>query len=254
MPTHQFTAAPPPSLSRRTKIIFGLGDWGPTTAGTAIMFFFAFFLTNVARLPPAYASIVLLVGGLWDAINDPIVGVLADRVHTRWGRRRPFFLFGALPFALALIALWWVPPWDAPLAKLIYYVAAYLVWDSAFTLVSVPYAALTPELTEDYDERTRLNGYRMVVSMAGGLIAAIAVPVVAGLFPEPKTGYLLMAAIFGVLGAIPYLLLFFGIRERFTGGVGHAPRRPTPPSSPACAKSLPTTPSATPRASTSPPG
>ena len=210
-------ATPPTaaSLPRRTKIIFGLGDWGPTTAGTAIMFFFAFFLTDVAGLPPAYASLVLLSGGLWDAINDPIVGILADRVHTRWGRRRPFFLFGALPFALTLIALWWVPPWDSPLAKMIYYVIAYLAWDTVFTLVSVPYSALTPELTEDYDERTRLNGYRMVVSMAGGLLAAVSVPYVAGLFPRPQTGYLLMAVIFGVLGAIPYLLLFFGIRERF---------------------------------------
>ena len=136
-------------------------------------------------------------------------------VHTRWGRRRPFFLFGALPFALTLIALWWVPPSDSPLAKMIYYVIAYLAWDTVFTLVSVPYSALTPELTEDYDERTRLNGYRMVVSMAGGLLAAVSVPYVAGLFPRPQTGYLLMAVIFGVLGAIPYLLLFFGVRKRF---------------------------------------
>jgi GPH family glycoside/pentoside/hexuronide:cation symporter len=211
------TTTPPTAthLPRRTKIIFGLGDWGPTTAGTAIMFFFAFFLTDVAGLPPAYASIVLLIGGLWDAINDPIVGLLADRVHTRWGRRRPFFLFGAAPFALSLIALWWVPPWSSPLAKMLYYMVAYVVWDSVFTLVSVPYSALTPELTEDYDERSRLNGYRMVVSMAGGLLAAVAVPYVAGLFPQPQTGYLVMAVIFGVLGAIPYLLLFFGIHERF---------------------------------------
>jgi GPH family glycoside/pentoside/hexuronide:cation symporter len=202
-------------LPRRTKLIFGLGDWGPTTAGTAIMFFFAFFLTDVAGLPPAYASLVLLTGGLWDAINDPIVGILADRVHTRWGRRRPFFLFGAAPFALALIALWWVPPWSAPLAKMAYYMVAYVIWDTVFTLVSVPYAALTPELTEDYDERSRLNGYRLVVSMAGGLLAAVTVPYVASLFPRPQTGYLLMAAIFGVLGAIPFLILFFGIHERF---------------------------------------
>ena len=86
---------------------------------------------------------------------------------------------------------------------MLYYTVAYIVWDTVFTLVSVPYAALTPELTEDYDERSRLNGYRMVVSMAGGLLAAVAVPYVAGLFPQPQTGYLLMAAIFGVLWCDP---------------------------------------------------
>jgi GPH family glycoside/pentoside/hexuronide:cation symporter len=202
-------------LPRRTKLIFGLGDWGPATTGTAFMFFFAFFLTDVARLDPAYAGLVLLIGGVWDAINDPLVGLLADRVHTRWGRRRPFFLFGALPYALTCILLWWTPPWSADLPRAIYFAVAYLLFDTVATLVGVPYTALTPELTEDYDERTRLNGYRMVVSMAGGLIAAIAVPLFADLFPERKTGYLLMAAVLGTLGALPYLLLFFGIRERF---------------------------------------
>jgi GPH family glycoside/pentoside/hexuronide:cation symporter len=209
------TPSPSPRLSRRTKLIFGLGDWGTSTTSTAFMFFFAFFLTDVARLDPAWAAPVLLVGGIWDAINDPLVGLLADRVHTRWGRRRPFFLFGALPFALAFILLWWVPPWTGNLPKALYYAVAYLLFDTVFTLVAVPYTALTPELTEDYDERTRLNGYRMAVSMAGGLISAIAVPLFAGLFPEQKTGYLLMAVVFGGLGALPYLLLFFGIKERF---------------------------------------
>lgn len=202
-------------LLRRTKIIFGLGDWGPTTTSTAFMFYYSFFLTDVARLSPAYAAPVLLAGGLWDAINDPWIGVLADRVRTRWGRRRPFFLFGALPFALSFMLLWWVPPWTAELSKALYYGVVYVLFDTAFTLIAVPFTALTPELTEDYDERTQLTGYRMAVSMGGGVIAAVAVPLFAGLFPEPKTGYLLMAVVFGILAAVPCLLLFFGIRERF---------------------------------------
>src|SRR5512135_525063 len=115
-------------LSRRTKLIFGLGDWGPATTSTAFMFFFSFFLTDVARLDPAFAAPVLLAGGIWDAINDPLVGVLGDRVRTRWGRRRPFFLLGALPFALAFVMLWWVPPWTSNLAKALYYALAYILF------------------------------------------------------------------------------------------------------------------------------
>ncbi len=199
-----------------TKLVFGLGDWGNTTTSTIFGFFFAFFLNNVALLEPLYAAPVLLAGGVWDAINDPLIGVLGDRVRTRWGRRRPFFLFGAVPFMITFIMLWWVPPWESQIAKALYYAFWYILWDTAFTFVAVPYTALTPELTEDYDERTRLNGYRMAVSMLGGLIAALSVPIFSDLIPDRKSAYLVMGSIFGILAGLPYFLLFFKIRERFT--------------------------------------
>jgi glycoside/pentoside/hexuronide:cation symporter, GPH family len=207
-------ALPDERLPFATKLIYGLGDWGNTTTSTIFLFFFSFFLTDIARLDPVYAAPVLLVGGIWDAINDPLVGILADRVQSRWGRRRPFFLFGALPLAIFFVFLWWVPPFTSQIGKAIYYMVAYLLFDTAYTAVNVPYSALTPELTEDYDERTHLSGFRMSVSMAGGLIAAVAVPLLAGAFPERKTGYLLMALIFGILAAVPYLMLFFRVKER----------------------------------------
>jgi len=100
---------------------------------------------------------VLLVGGVWDAINDPIIGVWSDRVHTRWGRRRPFFLIGAIPYAILFVLLFLVPPIPSQLGKCIYYSLVYIAFDTVFTFVSVPYNALTPELTEDYDERTHFE-------------------------------------------------------------------------------------------------
>lgn len=203
-------------LPFRTKLTYGLGDWGNTTTSTMMLFFFSFFLTDVAHLAPVFAAPVLLLGGAWDAVNDPLIGVLADRVHTRWGRRRPLFLIGALPLALTFIMLWWVPPWDSQLALAAYYALAYILFDTAFTLVTVPYSALTAELSEDYDERTQLTGYRMAVSMAGGLIAAVVVPLVAGQFPEARTGYLIAGVLFGLLAGVPYLVLFVSIRERFS--------------------------------------
>ncbi|KAF0111641.1 MAG: glycoside/pentoside/hexuronide:cation symporter GPH family [Chloroflexi bacterium] len=199
-----------------TKLVYGLADWGNTTTTTIVGFFFLFFLTDVALLPAAYATPVLLIGTIWDAINDPLIGVFADKVHTRWGRRRPFFLIGAIPFGLTFMMLWWVPPFTNPLALMAYYTVAYILFDTAFTFVVVPYGALTPELTSDYDERTRLTGYRMAVSMGGGLIAAFMVPIFAGMFAQPRTGYLIMAVIFGVLAMIPYFVLFFRIKERYT--------------------------------------
>ena len=203
-------------LSFGTKLVFGLGDWGNSTTSTIFGFFFAFFLNNVALLKPLYAAPVLLAGGIWDAINDPLIGVLGDRVRTRWGRRRPFFLFGAVPFMITFIMLWWVPPWESQIAKALYYAFMYIFWDTAFTFVAVPYTALTPELTEDYDERTRLNGYRMVVSMLGGLAAALSVPLFSNLITDRKQAYLIMGSVFGILAGLPYFLLFFKIREHFT--------------------------------------
>jgi glycoside/pentoside/hexuronide:cation symporter, GPH family len=202
-------------LPFRTKFIYGLGDWGNTTTSTIFIFFFSFFLTDIAHLDPLFAAPVLLIGGIWDAINDPLIGVFADRVRTRWGRRRPLFLIGAFPLTITFIMLFWVPPITSPIGLAIYYAVAYILFDTAFTFVTVPYSALTAELTEDYDERTQLTGYRMSVSMAGGLIAAVAVPTLVKLFPSPSTGYFLAAVIFGGSAGLPYLLLFANIRERF---------------------------------------
>jgi len=202
-------------LSLKTKLFYALGNWGNTTTTTIFGFFFAFFLTDIAKLMPIYVAAILLIGGVWDSINDPLIGVRVDRVRSRWGRRRPFFLFGALPYALFFIMLWWVLPWSDQLALAGYYIIAYLLYDTAFTVVSVPYSALTPELTEDYDERTTLNGYSQAVSILGGLIAAIAVPVLKDSFSDQKTGFFIAGLIFGVLAFLPYLVLFFTINEKF---------------------------------------
>lgn len=211
------TATTNTKLPLITKFIYGIGDWGNTTTTTIFGFFFLFFLTDVAHLPPIYASPVMLIGTIWDAINDPIVGVIADKVHTKWGRRRPFFLIGAVPFGVSFIMLWWVPPVSSDFFLMLYYLIAYILFDTFFTFVCVPYGTLTPELTQDYNERTELTGFRMGTSMAGGLLAAFFVPVIASAFPEAKTGYLVMALIFGILAMLPYFLLFFKIKEKYQG-------------------------------------
>lgn len=206
----------PEKLSLKTKIFYALGNWGNTTTTTIFGFFFAFFLTDVARLKPIYVAAILLIGGVWDAVNDPLIGVWIDRVRSRWGRRRPFFLFGAIPYAFFFIILWWVPDWSDQTALAGYYAIAYLLYDTAFTVVSVPYSALTPELTEDYDERTSLNGYSQAVSILGGLIAAIFVPVLKDSFSDQKIGFFAAGLIFGIFAFLPYLLLFFTINEKFS--------------------------------------
>lgn len=215
------TATPQTHLPRRIKFFYGLGDWGTAASTTARNVFWFFFLTSVVGLDAAIAGTVFLVGRLWDGINDPIVGMLTDRVQTRWGRRRPFLLFAAVPFGIAFALMFTVPPFTERWAIVLYYVAVFLAFDSLYTLINVPYSAMTPELTEDYDERSNLAGWRIGVSilaslLTGGLFKVMAENVFAPQFGGVsglQTGYALAGALWGATMIIPYLLLVMVVRE-----------------------------------------
>ncbi|HEC21281.1 MAG TPA: MFS transporter [Chloroflexi bacterium] len=197
-----------------TKIIYGTGDWGMASFNTVRQIFYLIFLTDVVGLKPGLASFAVLAGIIWDAINDPIIGALSDRVKTRWGRRRPFLLIFAIPFGFAFVMLWWTPPWESQIALMIHVALAYMITDTLQTLITVPFLSLTPEMTEDYDERTSLTTFRMFFNLMASLAAAAGAPAIVDMAPTPQQGYLLMASIFGALGALPFLTMFFVTRER----------------------------------------
>ena len=169
-------------------------------------------------LEPRLASVAALVGIIWDAINDPIVGVLTDRMRSRWGRRRPFLLIFAIPYGLSFLLLWWAPPWQNQIALAATVTLAFMISDTLETLVEVPFTALTPELTPDYDERTALTSFRMFFNLLVSLVTAVAAPAIidsalaAGL--TQQQGYLIVAAIFGGSAMLPFLLIFAVVRER----------------------------------------
>src|SRR5512144_1170753 len=102
-----------------TRLVYGSGDWSIASFGTLRQIFYAIFLTDVVGLDARLASFAALIGIIWDAINDPIVGTLSDRIRTRWGRRRPFLLFFTIPFGLCFMLLWWAPPWESQIARMI---------------------------------------------------------------------------------------------------------------------------------------
>jgi len=204
-------------LTTLQKVIFGSGDWSYASFGTLRQIFYAIFLTDVVGLEPRLASFAVVLGIVWDAVNDPLVGLLSDRVRTRWGRRRPFLLFFSIPFGLAFILLWWVPPIRSQVGLAVVVSLMYMLSDTLQTFVSVPIYALTPEITPDYDERTSLTGYRMFFNLVASLVAAVAAPEIVnsvlGGGGTQQQGYMLVASIFGGLAVIPLLLIFFTIRE-----------------------------------------
>jgi GPH family glycoside/pentoside/hexuronide:cation symporter len=202
-----------------TKMVYGTGDWSLSSFGTLRQIFYAIFLTDAVGLGPRLASLAAVLGIVWDAINDPLVGALSDRVCTRWGRRRPFLLLFALPFGVGFLLLWWAPPWQSQLGLMIHVALAYMISDTLQTLVSVPFYALTPEMTLDYDERTSLTGYRMFFNLLASLATAVLAPlIVDGALAAGFTlrqGYLTVAALFGGLATVPFTVMFFVVRERF---------------------------------------
>ena len=101
------------------KLLYGSGDWGISSIGMMRSIFYAIYLTDVVGLDPRLGSFGALVGIVWDAINDPIIGIVSDRLRTRWGRRRPFLLLFAIPFGLSFILLWSAPAWESQTALLI---------------------------------------------------------------------------------------------------------------------------------------
>lgn len=207
-------ALPSTPLSRRTKLAYGIGDIGFSLTDTTIGILFAIFLVDVVQLDPGLAAIALFIGRSWDYINDPLFGYLSDRMRSRWGRRRPFLLFGFLPFGLTFAALWWIPPIGSQTGLLIYYALAYLVFEACATLVYMPYFALTPELTPDYDERTALTSYRMAFSILGGLIAfTLPLAIIGRMRPENADRVFAVGAGLALLSSLPLLLTFLGTRE-----------------------------------------
>jgi GPH family glycoside/pentoside/hexuronide:cation symporter len=200
-------------LSTRTKVFYGIGDIGNAVVNSAIQFFLMKFYTDGALILPALAGNALLIGKIWDAVNDPLFGWITDRTKSRFGKRRVFMLFGAIPLAIASALLWFVPTQDK-VWTFVWIAATFILFDTVWTLTNVPYYALTSELTDDYDERSSLTTYRMVMAVPAYLVGAALTPAIVGLFALQRTGYAFIGIAYGILAAVALLVSAAGFRER----------------------------------------
>lgn len=203
VPDHASRAEPLPLLE---KIGYGLGDYGINFHFSMTTNFLLFFYTEVFGLLPAVAGTVLLVARISDALTDPLMGLIADRTHSRWGKLRPYLLFGAVPLGVASVLLFSVPTLS-PGAKVAYAYATYILYGVAFTIVTIPYSALTASITSDAQQRTELSTFRIGFATLGGGSVAVFTPA------APKIGERLgkawgMVACSG-LGFVSGLAIYF---------------------------------------------
>jgi GPH family glycoside/pentoside/hexuronide:cation symporter len=164
-------------------------------------------MTDVAGLRPDLAGWAVGIGKIWDAVNDPLIGLLSDRIRSRFGRRRVLLLTCAVPLGLTFLLMWLVPPFGA-VGLTIYYAATFIVFDTFFTIIHVSYNSLTPELTSDYDERSTLNGYRMAFSIIGTLGTIILATIMGWYISDKRVLFATLGIGLGLVSIIPPLVVF----------------------------------------------
>lgn len=201
-------------LPLSVKLGFGIGDLGGNLFFTAMGFYSLIYLTDTVGLAASLAGIAILIGKFWDAVTDPTMGYISDRTRSRWGRRRPYLLFGALPLLLSMWYFFSAPNYtNAQTTGFLWATLALCLLNTAYTVVNIPYGSLTPEITKDYQERTSLNGFRFSFAVIGTILGAAVVLPIVNLAKNPHAGYSHVGLLFGFIMAATILTTFFAVRE-----------------------------------------
>ncbi len=210
--------------SRFAKIAYGVGNLGQALFFNTVQTFLIFFYTDVVRLDPGLVGLAFAISyGVWNAINDPLIGVLSDRTRTRWGRRIPYIALGA-PLTFLLFVLIWSPPLGGnPLTNpshtgiFLYFAVVIALFDLAYTAVSVTYTALFPEAFEGLKERTEVSIYRQVAAMIGTALGVAIMPVIVGALSGrfgDLGGWRGAGVVLGIIGGGAFGFSLLGSRER----------------------------------------
>lgn len=201
-------------------MIFAAGDMFGGGGQILVAFFYLIFLTDVVGIRPALAGTIILISKIWDAVSDPMMGIITDNTRSRLGRRKPYFLAGFFGISIASFLLWFPIQSSNQVFLFIYVLFSYLFYSSMSTMVMVPYAAMSSEITMDYKERNRVNGSRLIFSQISSLISAVLPLEIVKFMPTERTGYMAIGFFFGLFYAIPYLLIFLKTHERVTHEIG----------------------------------
>ena len=203
-----------PEIPLWKKIVFGTGDVYAGGAQQLVGFLYLFYLTDVLGLRPALAGLVLAASKIWDAASDPLFGLLSDRTRSRLGRRRPYFLAGTVLVFLSFASLWLPVRLGSQWALFAFALAVWLFHETVCSMVLVPFYALGGDLSADYHERNGLMFSRLFISTLTIILVAVLPRYIVGRFADPRLGYAVMGAGFGLLFSLPWWGIFFAFPER----------------------------------------
>lgn len=197
-------------LSNRSIWGYAAGDFGQNMAYMMVSVYLLYFYTDVLGIAAAAASLLFLLMRIFDALNDPLMGFIADKTNSKWGKFRPYILFGSIPLAIITVLLFTVPPLGET-GKVVWAYVTYLLYGVIFTVVLIPYFALPAVMTQDPDERSKISTVRVVLSTLAAMIIPVAVKPIVGLFSSEQVGFPIVTA-----GCMAILLVAFYICFRST--------------------------------------
>jgi len=200
-------------LSFGRKLGFAVGDYACNLYWQSVSIFLLFYYTDAVGLPAATAGLIYMIASIFDGAIDPLMGVLADRTRTRWGRYRPYLLLGAIPLGLAFVLLYYRPPFEG-LVLAGWMLVAHLIFRVAYTTLSIPYTSLNARITESSAERSTLAGMRMMfATLAGFTVTLLTQPLAKLGHGDPAGGFTVAAAVFALVATAIFPLVFLAVRE-----------------------------------------
>ena len=204
-------------LSLREKLAYGLGDSAANFVFQTQITFLMYFYTDVFGISAAVAGTILLVSRVVDAFIDPIVGALADRTNTRWGRYRPWVLWTAVPMAIALVLCYTTPNLDTT-GKIIWAIATYNLLMVVYAANNIPYSALSGVMTDDTSERTSLASWRFLCAVAATLVVNVFTLDMVKYFGQADAalGFQRVMGVWGLLAVIFFTITFASTKERIS--------------------------------------
>ena len=204
-----------PPIKFVEKLGYGIGDLGYALIWQMISLYLLFFYTDVFGITAAEAGIIFLIARIWDAVNDPLLGFLADRTQSRWGKFRPYLLFGAVPVGVCLVLAFSTPDLGH-IGQFIWALVTYILLGMVYTAVNLPYGSLLAVCTRNQSDRSSMAAYRMIFGFLGVLVVGTLTKPLVGKFTNEQTGFQVVAAIYAVLAAIIIWTVFANVKEKVT--------------------------------------
>lgn len=200
-------------LSKKEIWGYACGNLAQNLCYMMVSVYLLYFYTDVLKIAAASVSVLFLVMRIFDALNDPLMGYLADKTNSRWGRFRPYILFGSVPLAVITVLLFTVPPFGQT-GKTVWAYITYLLYGIIFTIVLIPYFAMPASMTQNPEERSRISSACVILSTIAALIVSAAVSPLVGLFSSEKIGFPVVTACFGLIAVICFYICFKSSKER----------------------------------------